>query len=311
MIFKAQSRTGSKNRRESRRALIVSVVLHVLVGVGLIRVLLLPGPVRNWLGLGKESKPQEEHLQYVAVPSTLPAPSGVPAQRTPPPQRVAPPPSGPTVVAPPASVPTTVAPSPAKPTAPSDIEGVGPVAGTGGPASGSRLEYHDRRVWVPPAPPGEGAKPRTLAVQLDSAAHAMVSQHNDSLAMLGPTKKPGDWTKEIGGKKWGIDQQYIHLGPISIPNAVLAALPLNNFTGNPIAAQNERLISTRQQDIQYQANRRLDAEEMNKAIKEERLRKEREHEEQQKQKQPSQPQQNTQPPIANGNPQTPNPSQSQ
>jgi hypothetical protein len=137
----------------------------------------------------------------------------------------------------------------------------------------------------------------------------MVSQHNDSLAMLGPTKKPGDWTKEIGGKKWGIDQQYIHLGPISIPNAVLAALPLNNFTGNPIAAENERLLNSRQKDIQYQANREMDAEAMNKAIKEERLRKEREHEEQQKQKEPSQPSPSPTPPVANGTTPTANPTQ--
>jgi hypothetical protein len=311
MLFKAQSRTGSKNRRESRRALIVSVAVHMVVGAGLIRLLLLPGPVRNWLGLGKESKPQEEHIQYVAVPSVAPTTSTSPARRPPSPAQQIQPPGGPTIVAPPTTVPQTVAPAPAKSSPPAEVEGVGPVARTGGPGAGSRFEYHDGRVYVPPAPPGEGAKPRTLAVQLDSAAHAMVSQHNDSLAMLGPTRKPGDWTKEIGGQKWGMDQQYIHLGPISIPNAVLAALPLNNFTGNPIAAENERLLNSRQQDIQYQANRQMDADEMNKAIKEERLRKEREHEEQQKQKQqqsqPSQP--NTTPPVANSNPPSQSPNQ--
>ncbi len=310
MALMAQSRTGSKNRRESRRALVVSLVIHVVVGAGLIRVLLMPGPLRDWLGLGKEAHPQEEHIQYVAVPPTAaPAPTATPVRRTPPPPPAAAPPAGPTVVATPTVVPTTIAPAPAKPAPSSDIQGVGPVARTGGPAYGSRFEYHDGRVYVPPAPPGEGAKPRTLAVQLDSAAHAMVSQHNDSLAMLGPTKKPGDWTKEIGGKKWGIDQQYIHLGPISIPNAILAALPLNNFTGNPIAAENERLLNSRQKDIQYQANRQMDAEEMNKAIKEERLRKEREHEEQQKQKEPPQPSPSPTPPVANGTTPTVNPTQ--
>jgi hypothetical protein len=311
MALTAHSRIGAKNRRESRRALIVSVVLHVVVGAGLIRVLLLPGPVRNWLGLGKEAKPHEEHIQYVATLAAPAPPSSASAPHTPPPPHAAPPPAGPTVVAQPTVVPTTIAPAPTKPAPSTDIEGVGPVAGTGGPASGSRLEYHDRRVWVPPAPPGEGAKPRTLAVQLDSAAHAMVTQHNDSLAMLGPTRKPGDWTKEIGGKKWGMDQQYIHLGPISIPNAVLAALPLNNFTGNPIAAENERTLNYRQQDIQYQANRAMDAEEMNKAIKEERLRKEREHEAQeQKQKEQPQPsQQSTTPPVATSTPPSATPNQ--
>jgi hypothetical protein len=211
------------------------------------------------------------------------------------------PPSGAPQVEAPTTVPTTVAPAPAKPAAAAEINGVGPVAGTGGPASGARTEYHGPQIWVPPAPPGTGEKPHTLAVQLDSAAHAMIVRNNDSLAKLGPTRQPGDWTKEIGGKKWGMDQQYIHLGPIEIPNAILAALPLNNFTGNPIAAENERLINRRSQDIEYQRNRALDDEEFNKAVKDERLRKEREHEQQQQkpnnQSQP--PPQNSTPTVAN------------
>lgn len=296
----AQRRSGGRNRRESRRALAVSVALHVIIGVGLVRVLLLPGPVRNWLGLGKESRPQEEHIRYLATPA-LPLPS-TPARQAPSPAQQAPPPpgGGPRIVAPPTSVPTTVAPAPAKPAPAAEVEGVGPIARTGGPGAGARMEYHGRGVWVPPVPAGTGEQPRSVASQLDSAAHAMIARNNDSLAKLGPTRRPGDWTKTIGGKKWGMDQQYIHLGPISIPNAVLAALPLNNFTGNPIAAENERLINSRSADIQYQANRQIDAEEMNKAIKEERLRKEREHEQQQKpNSQPQPPAQNGTPTVAN------------
>jgi len=102
---------------------------------------------------------------------------------------------------------------------------------------------------------------------------------------LGPTRQPGDWTKTIGGKKWGMDQQYIHLGPIAIPNAILAALPLNTLTDNPIAAANEKLINYRSADIAFQRNKQLDDEEFHKAVKEERLRKEREHEQKKKDQQ--------------------------
>jgi hypothetical protein len=139
-------------------------------------------------------------------------------------------------------------------------------------------------VWVGAAPPGTGERPLTTSERLDSAAHAITGHYNDSVMALGPQRQPGDWTKTIGGKKWGMDQQYIHLGPISIPNAILAALPLNTLTGNPIGAANERLINYRAADIEFQRNKQLDDEEFHKAVKEERLRKEREHEEHQKKK---------------------------
>lgn len=286
MDLTAQSRTGTKNRRESRRALAVSIALHVLFGAALVRVLLVPTALGGWLRFGKASKPQVEHLQYVALPPASPPPAG--ARAPAPSEHVTPPPAGPTTVVAPQSVPTNVPAPPAKPATPAEVEGVGPVAATGGPGSGARTEYHGPQIWVPPAPPGTGERPRTLAEQLDSAAHGMVGHYNDSVMALGPQRQPGDWTKTIGGKKWGIDPEYIHLGPVSIPTAILAALPLNNFTGNPILSANERAINYRSADIAYQRNKQLDDEEFNKAVKDERLRKEREHEQQKKdQSQPS------------------------
>jgi hypothetical protein len=300
MALTIQTKTTGRSRRESRRALVVSVAVHIVVGAGLIRVLLMPSGLRDWLGLGDGAKPHAEHLRYVALPPATPQPP--PQERaTPTPPRATPPPGGQTIVAPPTSVPSAlpVAPPVSKPPAPTEIDGVGPVAGTGGPGFGARPEYHGPQVWVPAAPPGEGAKPRSFSAQLDSSVHAIIDRHNDSLAMAGTPRQPGDWTKTIGGKKYGIDQQFIHLGPVEIPTAILAALPLNNFTGNPIAATNERLINSRSDDIKYQMNRALNDEEFNKAVKEERLRKEREHDQQQKQKdQPPADQQNNAPTVA-------------
>ncbi len=88
-----------------------------------------------------------------------------------------------------------------------------------------------------------------------------------------------------------MDQQYIHLGPIAIPNAILAALPLNMLNDNPIAAANNRAINYRSADIAFQRNKQLDDEEFHKAVKEERLRKEREHQQQQKKDQSPPPNQ--------------------
>jgi hypothetical protein len=283
MDLLTESRKSGRNRRDSRRALAVSIALHVLLGVGLIRVLLMPSGLRSWFPHSAKEAPRAERLRYVALPPAGPPP--VAGRPTPPPPAHATPPSaGPTIVVPPTTVPTNVPPAPTKAAPPAEVQGVGPVAATGGPGAGARIEYHDGHVWVGAAPPGTGERPLTTSERLDSAAHAITGRYNDSVMALGPQRQPGDWTKTIGGKKWGMDQQYIHLGPISIPNAILAALPLNTLTGNPIAAANERLINYRSADIEFQRNKQLDDEEFHKAVKEERLRKEREHEEHQKKK---------------------------
>jgi len=147
---------------------------------------------------------------------------------------------------------------------------------------GARAEYHDGKVWVPATSPDAEGRPRTVAATLDSTGRAWVSHVNDSLAQGGPHRQPGDWTiPGHNGQKWGVDQKFIHLGPIEIPTAVLAVLPLN-ITNNPIAASNERLLNSRHDDINTQMNRALNDEEFHKAVKEERLRKEREHQQQQK-----------------------------
>jgi len=162
------------------------------------------------------------------------------------------------------------------------MNGVGPLAARGGPSSGVRPEYHGPQLWVPAAPPGAGAAPQTLSERLDSSLHAGIERHNDSLAIGGSQRQPGDWTREIAGRKYGIDQELIHLGPLEIPTAVLGVLPLN-VTGNPIAATNERLIDSRRADINLQATRALNDQEVQHAAADERLRNGGDGEEQQKQ----------------------------
>jgi hypothetical protein len=113
--------------------------------------------------------------------------------------------------------------------------------------------------------------------------------------MVGPTRKPGDWTIGSDKHKWGVDPKFIHLGPVEIPTAILAALPLN-ITGNPIASQNERLLTQRHDDIAFHANQAMNEEEFRKAVKEERLRKDRERQEQQKQQKTDQAKDHKEPP---------------
>jgi hypothetical protein len=70
--------------------------------------------------------------------------------------------------------------------------------------------------------------PKTAEERLDSAVLAGLMRHMDSLATNAYTPNKferGDWTVGSGDSKWGVDQQYIHIGRFRIPTAILALLP--------------------------------------------------------------------------------------
>src|SRR6185437_11565989 len=114
------------------------------------------------------------------------------------------------------------APSTTKPT---QDEGSGPLVGGGGPSRGVRPSYSDGRLWTPPA--GIVETPKTVAQTIDSLIAEGIAPYNDSVAAAARRRDPTDWTIEKGGYKWGIDKRAIRLGPVSIPTALLAMLPLN------------------------------------------------------------------------------------
>jgi len=71
----------------------------------------------------------------------------------------------------------------------------------------------------------------------------------------------------VGGRTWGIDGQFIHLGGIKIPTLLLALLPIpatGNFDQAVEAADYERM----RQEIIFQARRQADREQINNYIKE-------------------------------------------
>lgn len=137
------------------------------------------------------------------------------------------------------------------------------------------------QLWVRPLP----AAPRELARRLkrtneelaDSVVTAAVQAFLDSVA-----HEPGaadialpDWTTEIGGRKFGIDDRYIYVAGLKIPSVLLALLPLpggGNYDQN--RAYNHLMDIRR--DI-YQAAARADnAAEFKRYVKEIRERKEQE-----------------------------------
>lgn len=159
--------------------------------------------------------------------------------------------------------------------------GVGPLVGGGGPTQGIRPSFNDRRIWSSPsdivvAPLIPMTRADSLRVLLQATAEAYV----DSMIRANPQsgRRPGDWTFERGGKKYGIDPQFIRLGDFSIPTALLALLPLN-VQANPIGQERARRLSSMRSEIMEQAERRLRDDDFFAAVKALRERKEKERQE--------------------------------
>jgi hypothetical protein len=121
--------------------------------------------------------------------------------------------------------------------------------------------------------------PKTEKERLDSALVVTLMRHADSLAAATyvPNKfERGDWTVERGGQKWGIDQQFIRLGPVSIPTALLALLPMNQMQPNPIEWERSRNNGLMRADILYHAQAAMNEDQFRQAVRAIRDRKERE-----------------------------------
>jgi hypothetical protein len=173
----------------------------------------------------------------------------------------------------PAAVPTTIPAEVGPPKKTTDEEGTGPLVGVGGPTRGVRPQYSDPRVWEPPGP--VVSTPKTVAQTIDSLIADAIAPYNDSVAAAAQRRDPTDWTVEKGGYKWGIDRRAIRLGPVSIPTALLAMLPLN-IAGNPTTIQRDRAFAAMNSDIQWHARQAINEADFMKAVRSIRERKERE-----------------------------------
>ena len=264
----------------------LSLVLHVVLGAALLRVLLIPHAL-NSLFATKDQPVEAERISFLALPQEPDAPAApgrsggngrpVTSRATPAPPLVAP-----------TEVPTTLPPAPAAPATPraDPDEGTGPLVGRGGPTRGVRPSYSDPRIWVPAAP--VVTAPRSADSRNDSVVTADIGRALDSMTAntYAPNKfERGDWTVEKNGRRYGIDQQAIRLGKVSIPTALLGFLPLN-VQGNPVAAQRDREMASLRAEIQFHSQRAMNEEEFRKAVKSLRERKEREREQREKEKTP-------------------------
>ncbi len=255
-----------KPERRVDGAFLVSLALHIVVGAALVLILSIPNPIRQWLTMHRAEPPKVEHITYLAPPTTASTKGQSGGDNVPVRGKVR---SRPLVA--PTTIPTAVPPPPvsAEPTS-----GSGPVVGAGGPGEGVTPSYGDPRVWAPTGPIYYA--PKTSAERLDSALTTRVFAHNDSMALYNSGKKPGDWTFEKNGAKYGMDSQKIYLGKLALPTALLALLPLN-VQGNPARYQNDRMKESQRQEIYLNAQRAMDNDEFKDAVKHIRERKDREH----------------------------------
>jgi hypothetical protein len=248
--------------------LLLSIGLHVVLAVLLVRYVITPNAFLTVFA-GKKSVPvPAERIGFLVLPKATGVPvigksggDNRPATKVPPVKLVAP-----------STVPNALPPI-APATKPAGEEGSGPLVGTGGPARGIRPTYTDPRLW--PTPGDVVAAPKTATERLDSVIADLIGPYNDSIAVAAGKRKPGDWTFERDGKKYGIDPQYIHLGKFSIPTALLGLLPLN-AQANPVLAERYKASAQLNSDIRSQAQRGMNEADFKKAVRSIRERKERE-----------------------------------
>jgi len=265
MIFRRIATEPEAPRRKVSTSFLVSLGVHVIVAIAFMRMLILNA---DFSTSPKREAVPEQRVGFVrlAQPGEKPKPGKSGGDGRPEKSREI-------HVTAPTSVPTTIpAPSTAV-TKPTEEGGTGPLVGGGGPVRGVRPSYSDGRLWSPPSP--IIAPPKTVAQTIDSLIADAIAPYNDSVAAAAQRRDPTDWTIEKGGYRWGIDRRAIRLGPVSIPTALLAMLPLN-IQGNPTTMERDRTYAAMNRDITWHAQQAINDADFMKAVRSIRERKERE-----------------------------------
>lgn len=254
---------------EGRRsmALAISIAIHVVIGIALGTIVW-----RYPLGQvdGRPPKIRAERLHYITLPNQPTEASGSGRRE----QGGSPAPLRAPVQAP-ASVPATV---PADTGRSEAAGGTGDGRGSGGgAATGVVPRQPDSRIALGTDPLTR--VPRNMAETVDSIVSVAIGIYNDSMAMAAKQRQPGDWSvKGKDGKVWGWDTRGIRLGKFTIPNALLALLPLNAGASG-VSPIEQRSLAYIRRDILENAQRSISEDEFRAAVKRIRERKERERRE--------------------------------
>lgn len=265
MIFRRVGAKTEDSRRRPSTAFLVSLGVHVVVAIAFMRMLILNADIGN---SAKRPEAREQRVGFVrlARPGEKLTPGRAGGDGRPEVSRAV-------HVAPLRAVPTSI-PRPVLSNVEPKVDGgTGPLIGGGGPVRGVRPNYSDGRLWEPPNPIIE--TPKTVKETIDSLIAEGIAPYNDSVAAVARGRDPSDWTIEKGGYKWGVDKHAIRLGPVSIPTALLAMLPLN-LQGNPTTMERDRNYAAMNRDITWHAQQAINDADFTKAVRSIRERKERE-----------------------------------
>ena len=245
---------------------IASVVLHIVLGAGLIRVLMMPLPLGTLFRKVQGTPVQVERVGFIRLPKPDPTTPPTPGRsggdgRPESPTRSQP-------IAAPTEVPSGIMASTAPKT--DGDGGSGRVIGAGGSTRGVVPSYNDPRIWAPPGP--VATAPLTREQRMDSSLAVGIQRAKDSLAIVAAANRAPDWSFNKGGKKYGIDSSgKIWIAGVQIPIPVAVQPSASTYERNQVFSR----IRT---EILEQSQRRLTEDEFRETVKRIRERKDRERE---------------------------------
>jgi hypothetical protein len=275
-------RGSERHRGPALVALVVHVVAVVLIGR------MISVPVLDFLRRTGQP-PVEERIAFVEPPREEAPRAAVPpaARSAPPTTRAAAPTDGrpalPVITAVPTGIDTAGAGSAA--VAGATAPPTGRVAfGTG--VAGLTTGPVDPRLVTPPPRPDAVVRAPVRAPELYVDAWVGAFWDSVAKAQQASGRRPGDWTTERNGDKYGMDQQFIYFGKFKLPTVLLALLPIN-AQANPGMTERNRVLRSMLAEIDFHAQRAANEAEFRQAVEELRARRERER--QAKQDPPSSP----------------------
>ena len=246
-------------KRRLDGSIFVSLAIHLVVVTAVLHAILTPRYLEQFFRPQVTASPEEptERLRYVELPPAGIAAAPVAAETF----RPGPVAATPPLVAP-RVVPEGVTPPPAGP--PAELPTTGGVAGgtgTGDPGGRGAVSvtpaYSDPRIWNTPS--GYTPPVKSQAENLEEYLARGIQQHLDSANAAPKGRDPQDWTKEIGGRKYGIDPQWIHVGKFKVPTLLLGMLPVQG-QANPNAVDRYRRINEMSAEIQERRAQMADTE---------------------------------------------------
>ena len=239
-------------KRRLNGSLILSAAIHAVVGTAVLHAILQPRYLEHFFGApARVAEPPTERLRFIetapvasqVAEAAVAAPTVRPGVVPPAPRLVAP------TVVPEGLAPPTPAPATEVPV----TTGVAGGTGTGDPRGRGSVSitpaYSDPRIWNTPSP--YVPVPKSQADSLEQYLARGIREHLDSVNAAPKERDPRDWTKEIGGRKYGVDPQWIHVGKFKVPTVLLGMLPVQ-AQANPTAVDRYRRINEMSSEIQEQ-----------------------------------------------------------